>query len=382
VKRIGLIGAVMVALAAATAAVAASFEWKVQRSPDPKGAARSELKAVSCTSPRSCTAVGYYEKGSYSLTLAERWSGKRWSIKATPNPGTSLELRAVSCASADSCIAVGDYFNRAFAEVALAERWNARKWSIQHPPNPAGAISSQLQGVSCASPRACTAVGHFQRASGGGTLVERFDGHRWSISIQRPPNPAGASFSDLYAVSCPSRNICRAVGDYNNKAGVTFALAERFNGKKWSFQRPPNPSAATRTFLQGVSCTSGNACTAVGSYYKGPNKSRTLAERWNGSKWSIQHTKNPTGFPNASLNGVSCRSTKACTAVGATSGQIVLDATLVEQWSGRRWAVQRSADPGTDSQLWGVSCGSAGPCTAVGWYLKASGPQKTLVERR
>ena len=47
--------------------------------------------------------------------------------------------------------------------------------------------------------------------------------------------------------------------------------------------------------LAGVSCASASACTATGYYYNG-SVYPTLAERWNGTKWSIEHTPNPDGL--------------------------------------------------------------------------------------
>jgi hypothetical protein len=84
-------------------------------------------------------------------------------------------------------------------------------------------------------------------------------------------------------------------------------LAERWNGHKWSIQTTPNPSRVSP--LYGVFCTSANACIAVG----GP---QALAERWNGQVWSLQSL--PQLGKYAALGGVSCPAKSRCTAVGAT----------------------------------------------------------------
>jgi hypothetical protein len=81
----------------------------------------------------------------------------------------------VSCASATACTAVGDY-NNGTTGVTLAERWNGSTWSIQPTPNPAGAPVSLLNGVSCASATACTAVGGYNNGTAGVTLAERWNG--------------------------------------------------------------------------------------------------------------------------------------------------------------------------------------------------------------
>jgi hypothetical protein len=60
--------------------------------------------------------------------------------------------------------------------------------------------------------------------------------------------------------------------------------------------------------LEGVSCSSAKACTAVGS-----SGNDTLAERWDGRNWAVQSTLNPvTGTYFSELVGVSCSSACAC----------------------------------------------------------------------
>jgi hypothetical protein len=81
----------------------------------------------------------------------------------------------------------------------------------------------------------------------------------------------------------------------------------------------PSPNAGratTANSLNGVSCTSPTACTAVGTYANSA-ADKTLAESWNGTSWSILPSPN-AGLPDALnvLNGVSCVSTTACTAAG------------------------------------------------------------------
>ena len=118
----------------------------------------------------------------------------------------------------------------------------------------------------------------------------------------------------LNGVSCSSTSECTAVGNYYIGMSPVM-VAQRWNGTKWSTQRTPTPTGASSTALDGVSCVSASACTAVG-YYNNSTASVTLAERWNGTKWSIERTPNPNGASNSELDGVSCVSASACTAVG------------------------------------------------------------------
>jgi hypothetical protein len=132
---------------------------------------------VSCRSATACTAVGNSGNVDTTVTLAERWTGRKWLVQPTPSQsGTSAsELTAVSCSSATACIAAGDYYNRSGTDVTLAERWNGRKWAVQRTPNPPDDGASLLKGVSCSSAGACTAVGPYIKKSGAEpTLAERY----------------------------------------------------------------------------------------------------------------------------------------------------------------------------------------------------------------
>ena len=329
------------------------------------------------------------QRGGTVLTLAAAWNGTVWKVQPTPNPagGMGSYLDGVSCTSATACTAVGDY---AGTGVTLAERWNGTAWTIQPTRNPAGAFSSDLDGVSCTSATACTAVGDYffkvnANSIGVGSLAERWNGTAWTI--QSTPNPAGTTGSGLDGVSCTSATACTAVG-YHDKLTTSSSvpvgtLAERWNGTAWTIQPTPNPGGPTDSQMEGVSCTSATACTAVGYY---PDASGTvpltLAERWNGTAWKVQPTPNPTGGNGyLILDGVSCTSATACTAVGFHPNATVV--TLAVQWNGTVWKVQPTPNPAgaVSSQLSGVSCASATACTAVGSDAQASGTGATLAER-
>jgi hypothetical protein len=232
-----------------------------------------------------------------------------------------------------------------------------------------------LTGVSCTSATACTAVGYSSNASSQQTLAERWNGTSWTI--QSTANPTGASGqvlqSGLTGVSCPTAAYCTAVGDYENSNNVFVSLAERWNGTSWTIQSTPNLTRALFTTLTGVSCPTAEDCAAVGYYNAYGNTDLSLAERWNGSAWHIQSTPNSTAATSSVLWGVSCTSGTACTAVG-NNGRV----TLAERWNGMTWTIQSQS---TFGSLAGVSCPTVGDCTAVGVYRSSSGLILTLAER-
>jgi hypothetical protein len=75
--------------------------------------------------------------------------------------------------------------------------------------------------------------------------------------------------------------------------------------------------------LLGVSCSSSTACTAVG-YYKTVDSmtvAMTLAERWDGAKWSVQTTPNAASYDRSYLNTVACAA-GGCIALGYAQANV------------------------------------------------------------
>lgn len=279
---------------------------------------QSNLLDVSCTGPSECTAVG--SQGSSPLTLAERWNGSQWSTQTTANPsgGTSVILNGVSCASASLCIAAGRYVNGTSPANALIEKWNGTNWSIDTVPIPAGATQAWFEGISCSSTTACVAVGTYQNSSGvKHALIERWSGTSWAI--QTPPEPGGATRTDLYGVSC-KLTACTAVGTYWNASG-NFTYVLRWNGSAWSIQSSPNVATSTVNTLTDVSCFTSIKCVAVGTAQPtatGPND-YPMAMGWDGTSWTLETIPMSEGTKSGALYDVSCTSTADCLSVGTHS---------------------------------------------------------------
>jgi hypothetical protein len=200
----------------------------------------------------------------------------------------------------------------------LAMRWTSGKtWTQQTTPQPTeGTAQEALRSVSCPTTTFCTAVGF----ANGKPFVERWNGAEWISSV--PPSPGGANGAYLEAVSCPSASSCTAVGNWK-EAGTGIrprkVLAERWNGSAWSVSSAINPSEAKGDArLLGISCVSSGACYTTGRYApKGEEvaeEEKTLAEFFNGVTWEVQASPNSKLFN--SFNGVSCNSLTSCEAVG------------------------------------------------------------------
>ncbi|HZI77272.1 MAG TPA: hypothetical protein VFD73_25180, partial [Gemmatimonadales bacterium] len=345
----------------------------LQSSPNPEGKTFVQLNDVSCTTSSACTGVGYSRTTlPASGTLGERWNGSTWSIQSTADPEPlppESRLNAVSCPTGTSCAAFGYDYSR---EKELFRLWNGSEWQVGSSSTPAVLPAD----TSCATTINCMVVG---AASSESVRAETWsapgEGKTWSHTTLGVPLPSGSSHVAFNSVSCTSTTACTAAGSYTDKTGRTVTLAERWNGSEWTIQTTANP-ASGNTELLGVSCTSASACTAVGQQASG-----TFAERWNGSTWSISSTPNPTGT-SIKLSDVSCPMSIFCLAVGSYSTSPTK--TLVERWNGSAWTVVSSPNPsgGGSAYLTDVSCPAAESCTAAGYYATTLGgsENRTLVE--
>jgi len=145
--------------------------WSIQPNPHPRRfggpGGDNELGSVSCASRDACMAVGDSGWGSGlnsgRITLAEHWNGSQWSVQPTPNPIQLDEFNSVSCSSIRSCIAVGYYTDRAGdATLPLVERWHRGRWSVLSTPRSLSAGKSAdptLLAVVCFAKGNCLAIG-------------------------------------------------------------------------------------------------------------------------------------------------------------------------------------------------------------------------------
>jgi hypothetical protein len=365
-------------------------DWSSQSIASAPGDVVATLRGVSCTSSTACTAVGSYDDGSgVEQPLAEAWDGSSWSLQTTPIPAgaSSARLTAISCVNSSFCKAVGFYFDSSGTEDPLAEMWDGQSWLSETPPNPTTGSDATLTGVSCTRSTSCTAIG--TESTSGPSFAESWDGNDWSA--ETIPTPDETSGNTLDGVSCASSTVCTAVGATSSGGQP---LAEGSTGGNWSLQTAVTPDPTLASHLNSVSCWSMTACAAVGSYAEWPPDPEhptywpgpwaTLAESWDGQRWSIQPSPNPpnlTIYSRDSLDSVSCTSASFCQAGGtfATSG---ITAGYVERWDGTDWSISSVPSPAdsTDVTVGSVSCTSDNACTGVGSYKDSSGNDDMLAE--
>jgi hypothetical protein len=229
-------------------------------------------------------------------------------------------------------------------------------------------------------------VGSITRTSLGTVpFAERLDAGRWGAErVPRPRRRTNGEVDYLGAVACPRPGVCTAVGYAGNPQGTAGrALTERWTAARgWTLEPAPSPAGAASSFLSGVSCWSTRRCTAVGFSSGRNGAAAALAERWTPAGWTMQRIPTPAGATLVQLSGVACPSASLCMAAG--SFQVAgIEVLLAERWNGARWVIGRPRYPAgaRGVALAEVSCPSVRACTAVGSVTGTAGVGEPLAER-
>jgi hypothetical protein len=288
------------------------------------GRENNVLGAVDCTSSIWCMAVGSGPGGG-SLPFAEVWNGRRWRALRVPVRSSldETELGGVDCVSRSFCVAVG------WIEGDLGPTtvfWDGTAWHLMPAPAALNLDRPWLRSVSCAAVNRCVAIGTFD--VGGdlhtGAFSLTWDGAAWTLA--RAATPAHTTTMWLQDVACATPTWCMAVGTARVNR-VYRTLAERWNGSRWVVTRPAYTGTNRGGLLASVSCTASAACMAVGTL--GIGHGRPVAYRWNGTRWRNSHAARAAGIHG--LLEVSCGRRNRCVAVGA--------GLRTETWNGSRWRV-------------------------------------------
>ncbi len=292
-----------------------------------------------------------------------------WNVVPSPNGNGSSVLRAVATVSATDVWAVGG--GQLGGSKTLIEHWDGARWSVVTSPNP-GSIYDILDGVTAVSESDVWAVGYDSNTGGvAQTLTEHWDGSRWSVVTS--PNP-GSGGNTLFGVAAVSASSVWAVGITTSTSEQP--LVEHWNGSQWSVVTSPSlPSLNNELF--GVAAVSESSVWAVGT--SSTTVGQTLIEHWNGSRWSVVTSPSP-GSKGSSLAGVAVVSASSIWAVGdfMNSGS---QQAFVEHWNGTSWQVVPIPSVGTSSTFWAVGAVSATDVWAVGDAANGNQGFQTLTEQ-
>jgi hypothetical protein len=364
-------------LASPSAADAATIGnvWSVVNSPNVTTGlfATNALLGVAAGSDTDVWAVGFENKTGFDpggdRPLIEHWNGTSWSVSLV---GTqNAELTSVSTDSANDAWAVGNVESN---QTLLAEHWNGSVWNAVPMPMPTGAISARVEGVTALSPGNAWAVGTFTTNELTLSLIEHWDGTRWSAVPDVPRQVSVAN--ELRAITAISANDIWAVGQFD-QGGVSpqAQLLLHWDGAGWSLSRSAVIAAGeSNASPVAVTAASSTDVWAVGGAdvtgRDGVTSQRPFAIHWNGVQWTEAATPAPA-TPSAAFafTAVAALSRNDVWAVGLNAGNAV-----IEHWNGSGWGTAATPVLGADgSSLQGLTRSGTTSLWAVGDNRPRSG---------
>jgi hypothetical protein len=169
-----------------------------------------------------------------------------------------------------------------------------------------------------------------------------------------------------------------AVGERQDNAGTFRTLVEHWNGRRWSVVPSPNPGA-TGNCLFDVAAAGPRDAWAVGQR-SGTDTDTPLVEHWNGHRWTVV-TVPSAGLTGSLLQGVAVSGTEVW-AVGQSDDAADQARPLVEHLAHGTWTARRITSLGSGfSNVTGVAIVSRTAWLVGSALDEASGNQLTLVAR-
>lgn len=222
-------------------------------------------------------------------TLVEHRNGTSWSIVPTPTiPGAGY-FRGITAVAPNNLWAVGAFTASDGHQHPLTEHWNGTTWVIIPSPGVVSNDNSLIE-VSGVGPHDVWTVG--DTFYGGPppyvnfkSLIEHWDGRSWRIV----PSPNGTNHTVLYGIKAISGTLAWTVGEYSPSAQgyPIYTLAERWDGTAWTIVSTLN-NTTRGDQLFSVSATRPQDVWASGtSRMSGPSTWDFVVEHWDGTSWSI-----------------------------------------------------------------------------------------------
>jgi len=292
------------------------------------------LNAVSGSSTSDIWGVG--SASSQRDPHLRHYNGSTW----TASPGATLPpppvgarslhttgLNAVADLSPTNVWAVGRAVFADSSRHTLIEHLGPAGWSLVNGPTTTGSV---LNGISALAAADIWAVGSQTSASGSSTLATHFNGTSWTTST----TPNNNVNNELKGVTAVAHDDVWAVGDSIKSAidGVSTSktLIEHFDGTRWSVVPSPNVGAGNNV-LTGVAAHAANDVWAVGydDDHSGSIPVRkTVWMHWDGARWSVVPSPNSGTGDNTLLGVIAPAGTTDAWAWGSSAG-----GTLVQRFT-------------------------------------------------
>jgi hypothetical protein len=162
------------------------------------------------------------------------------------------------------------------------------------------------------------------------------------------------------------------------------------NHEATTVQSPATTRAVASGGLFSVACTAAGTCTAGGNYQAAGRQIEPMVATQSHGRWSrgipLALPAGAAGQPYAQVNGIACRSSGNCVAVGDYEYGKTRDLqAFIATESHGRWAraftprLPANASSPASAQLDAVACARDGSCAAVGSYQDSSDNAQTMV---
>lgn len=374
------VGVVLVPAAPAGAA-GVQATWAVVPSPNAPGS--NELLGAAGSDASHVWAVGRVLNTNVNPTtyrsLILRWNGSAWAPAGQPSLAGNSSLDDVDAPAATDAWAVGTRTGSGGGLRTLVEHWDGTRWSVVSSPSPNANGLNYLFGVRSvpSSPGTVWAVGSFSTPGssiGSTKLILQRSGGTW----RQFATPAVTVTDFLEAVDATGPNDAWTVGWGSTSpfGGTAVGIALRWNGSSWTSAPIPQPSPI---MLFGVEALAADDVWAVGHTYLGGPHWIPLILHWNGATWS--RAAIPAFPAGGQLRDIVALSATNIYAVGL-DGEGFNARTLVLHWDGTAWTRESTPSPQVGPKLYGAAAVGPGTVWGVGYrYVQAAGANQTLTLR-
>lgn len=330
--------------------------WRTIPSADSRS---GEFSAVACPEAGDCWATANIEVEESNSGQIFHYEGHEWARVATP--GKALTLYGIACPTSSSCWAVGAAASGGEEISTLIEHFDGKRWSVEESPNADGFPESGLSGIACPSANECWAAGDgedfSQDPTAGELLLLHYTAGVWS-TVSAPSPQEEEQTGDGALLACGSVSQCILLTNFGSEGGRgNEQSGDVYDGNSWQ-----SLSVPLGILFQAATCPAEGDCIAIGGpRFDGPMS----AYRFDGKAWS-----EPEPLPAkvvakpVSWYALSCPARSECWAAG---GQPIAGATfpaVVAHFQKGAWKLP--AQPEEPGELTGISCSAAASCMAVG----------------
>jgi hypothetical protein len=299
------------------------------------------ITSISCPSEGNCSAGGILPVA-HSSTISGAFvvnetNGVWGKVLELAGPATfnhnGAGVDALSCTSAGNCSAGGNFpkrFDGPGRPSFVVDETNGVWAKVREISGFAGlnVRDSELRSLSCGASGNCSAVGEYQQKNGVTRAYIASDSKGvWGPAVNVPglEKLNGRHMSALTTISCASRGSCSAGGYYGNGDHQTAFIVNEKSGKWGTPMAIPGLGTLNKgdtSSMQTIACVSTGNCGASGSYMDAAGNTQSffvneVRGTW-GSATGVEGLQTLKADGTSVLT-LSCATPFSCSAVGGFS---------------------------------------------------------------